>query len=141
MIAALDECGYETEAERLLGMLRARVEGDYLQTSAIFTEDMRVLSLVTDPNDYAGPGTGYRMSRERHEAINDIRQARTSAFLASNQRQYATCLDLIDLGPAEVGEDPRHGQRVRDVRLPTASRLVAVVVGVLQFVMQVVQNC
>jgi len=40
----------------VLAMVVARVEGDHLQTAAIFDEDMRVLSLVTDPNEYAGPG-------------------------------------------------------------------------------------
>ena len=43
----------------MLDMLAARVHGDHLQTAAIFDEQMHVLSLVTDPNDYAGPGTGY----------------------------------------------------------------------------------
>ena len=66
VVAALARRGYEVEAERVLGMLRARLEGDYLQTAAIFdTEDMHVLSALTDPNDYAGPGTGYRMRAER----------------------------------------------------------------------------
>ena len=53
---ALLDCGYEEEATRLLAMLDARVQGDHLQTAAIFDEQMQVLSLVTDPNDYAGPG-------------------------------------------------------------------------------------
>ena len=47
----------------MLDMMKARVAGDYLQTAAIFDEQMDVLSLVTDPNDYAGPGTGYRADR------------------------------------------------------------------------------
>ena len=55
---ALYETGFDVEAQRLLDMLLARVSGDYLQTAAIFDRDMRVLSAVTDPNDYAGPGTG-----------------------------------------------------------------------------------
>ena len=59
VVAALYETGFEAEAERVLAMLKARVAGDYLQTAAIFDESMQVLSLVTDPNDYAGPGTGY----------------------------------------------------------------------------------
>src|SRR5262249_13082343 len=62
IVAALDECGYQHEAERTMAFARARLSGDYLQTSAIFNEQLRVLSLVTDPNDYAGPGTGYEPS-------------------------------------------------------------------------------
>ena len=47
-------------------MLRARLHGDYLQTAAIFDErHARASPALTDPNDYAGPGTGYRMSAER----------------------------------------------------------------------------
>ena len=53
IVAALDECGYSTEAERTMAFAQARLSGDYLQTSAIFDEQLRVLSLVTDPNDYA----------------------------------------------------------------------------------------
>src|SRR6266566_5499583 len=56
IVAALDECGYVHEAERTMAFARARLSGDYLQTSAIFDEHLAVLSLVTDPNDYAGPG-------------------------------------------------------------------------------------
>jgi propanediol dehydratase large subunit len=106
VVAALDECGYAVEAERLLAMLRARVEGDYLQTSAIFTEDMRVLSLVTDANDYAGPGTGYNPSPERQREIDAIRQQRSVADLRADQdagRDDA----LHATGPAEVGTDAR----------------------------------
>src|SRR5262249_59644277 len=62
VVAALDESGYEDEAERIMAMTRARLAGDYLQTSAIFDEELRVLSLVTDPNDYASPGTAYEPS-------------------------------------------------------------------------------
>ena len=65
IVAALDECGYCHEAERAVAFVRTRLSGDYLQTSAIFDEHLGVLSLVTDPNDYAGPGTGYQPSPGR----------------------------------------------------------------------------
>src|SRR6185312_11109002 len=80
VVAALDESGYEAEAERIMDMTRARLAGDYLQTSAIFDEELGVLSLVTDPNDYAGPGTGYEPSAQ--------------PLLAA-------------VGPAAPGQDPR----------------------------------
>ena len=76
IVAALDECGYFHEAERTMAFARARLSGDYLQTSAIFDEHLQVLSLVTDPNDYGGPGTGYEPSPERQREIDAIRQAR-----------------------------------------------------------------
>ena len=73
------------EAERVLEMLRQRLLGDFLQTSAIFDEDMRVLSNLTDPNDYAGPGTGYRMSAERRAEVARVRQVWSPADLAAEQ--------------------------------------------------------
>jgi propanediol dehydratase large subunit len=106
VVSALDECGYALEAQRLLDMLRARVEGDYLQTSAIFTEDMRVLSLVTDPNDYAGPGTGYSPTPERQHEIDAIRQQRSVADLRDEQGA-ARDDSLRVRGEAGVGTDAR----------------------------------
>ncbi|MFU8776148.1 MAG: propanediol/glycerol family dehydratase large subunit, partial [Roseovarius sp.] len=57
-------------ARRTLGRpgdQRQRVIGDYLQPAGIFAEGFHVLSALTDPNDYAGPGTGYRVEGERWE--------------------------------------------------------------------------
>lgn len=106
VVGALDECGYEEEAQRLLAMLRARVEGDYLQTSAIFTEDMEVLSLVSDPNDYSGPGTGYVPSPARQAQMDAIRQQRSVEDLRVDQAVFRTSR-LQPGGPAPAGSDPR----------------------------------
>ena len=103
---ALLDCGYEEEAARLLAMLDARVQGDHLQTAAIFDEQMQVLSLVTDPNDYAGPGTGYEPSAARQAEIDGIRQARGVEDLRADQSEWAS--DQIKAtGPAAPGSDPR----------------------------------
>ena len=59
VVTALYATGFEDEAGRVLEMVHARVAGDYLQTAAIFDEQHERASRVTDPNDYAGPGTGY----------------------------------------------------------------------------------
>lgn len=107
VVRALDECGYTEEAERVLAMMRARVEGDYLQTAAIFDEQMRVLSAVTDPNDYAGPGTGYRPTPERQQEIDHVRQVRSTADLLAEQATHAVPGAFEDLGEADVGIDPR----------------------------------
>ena len=69
---ALAETGHEDVAERILSMLKQRVIGDYMQTSAILDKDFRVLSAVNTPNTYMGPGTGYRLDGERWEEIKDI---------------------------------------------------------------------
>jgi propanediol dehydratase large subunit len=106
VVAALDETGYETAAQRILDMTRARLAGDYLQTSAIFDEELRVLSLVTDPNDYAGPGTGFEPGPERQAEIDAIRQARGVEDLRAEQAAAAVPL-LAAGGIAAPGQDPR----------------------------------
>ncbi|MBI4943103.1 MAG: propanediol/glycerol family dehydratase large subunit [Actinobacteria bacterium] len=106
VVAALDVCGFDTEARRLLRLLRARVAGDYLQTAAIFDEDFAVLSLVTDPNDYAGPGTGYEPTPARQAQIDAVRQQRSVADLRAEQAHGAS--DRLRVaGPAAAGSDPR----------------------------------
>ncbi|MFA5709849.1 propanediol/glycerol family dehydratase large subunit [Mycolicibacterium sp.] len=107
VVAALDETGFPELAERVLGMAKARITGDYLQTAAIFDEQMNVLSALQDPNDYAGPGTGYRPTTERQEQIDTVRQARSVADLVKEQAQYAQPARLTTRGPAAVGDDPR----------------------------------
>ena len=43
-----------------------------MQTAAILDRDFRVLSGVNTPNDYMGPGTGYRVKGKRWEEIKNI---------------------------------------------------------------------
>ena len=62
-----------------------RVSADYAQreglrrlsgqASAIFTDSFEVLSAVNNPNDYQGPGTGYRLEGKRWDILKDIPQA------------------------------------------------------------------
>ena len=106
VIAALAETGFDVEAERCLDMLKARVAGDYLQTAAIFDEDMNVLSLVTDPNEYSGPGTGYRPSDKRQKEIDTIRQQKSVSDIRDEQATYRT-EDLVATGNADISHDPR----------------------------------
>jgi len=106
VIAALAENGFDLEAQRCLDMLKARVAGDYLQTSAIFDEDMNVLSLVTDPNEYSGPGTGYQPTPARQAQIDTIRQQRSVADLLVEQQSFEH-KNIFVTGSAEVSYDPR----------------------------------
>ncbi len=71
----------------MLEMLRQRLLGDFLQTAAIFDEDMRVLSNLSDPNDYAGPGTGYRMTPDRRAEV--ARSARSGRRATSRPSRSA----------------------------------------------------
>ena len=68
----LAQRGFRDVAEAIVMMMRQRVSGDYLQTSAWIDRDGTVYSAVNDPNDYQGPGTGYRISEERWEEIKNI---------------------------------------------------------------------
>ncbi len=103
-VRALAGRGYELEAERVLEMIRQRLLGDVLQTSAILDQDLNVLSSLTDPNDYAGPGTGYRMSAERRGEVASVRQVWRPADLALEQARSQGCIDLREIGPAGAGE-------------------------------------
>ena len=106
VVNALYETGFDVEAQRLLDMLLARVSGDYLQTAAIFDQDMNVLSAITDPNDYAGPGTGYRPTAQRQAQIDGIRQQRDLSQLRAEQQRWAGQW-LVPCGTATPGTDPR----------------------------------
>ncbi len=72
IVKALAESGFEELAESILSMLKQRVVGDYMQTSAILDEEFKVMSGVNCPNDYMGPGTGYRVDGKRWEEIKAI---------------------------------------------------------------------
>ena len=72
IVKALAETGYSDIADNVLSMLKQRVVGDYMQTSAILDKDFNVLSGVNTPNDYMGPGTGYRVEGARWEEIKKI---------------------------------------------------------------------
>jgi hypothetical protein len=103
VIDALYQAGYPDIAANVLEMQRQRVIGDYLQTSAIFDKEFRVLNALNDPNDYQGPGSGYRLSGERWEQLADLPQAwDPRAYLKNTQKQPAR-LWLEEVGPAKTG--------------------------------------
>lgn len=75
IVRALAKNGFADVAENVLGTLKQRISGDYLHTAAILDKNLNVISAVNNKNDYRGPGTGYRLSKERWDEIKDIRQA------------------------------------------------------------------
>ena len=75
VVLALAKHGFKDVAQSVLNMLKGKVSGDYLQTSAIFDENFNVVAAINDLNDYQGPGTGYRLEGERWERLKDIRAA------------------------------------------------------------------
>ncbi|PIF02826.1 MAG: propanediol dehydratase [Propionibacterium sp.] len=72
---ALSAAGFEDVAEAIFNLLKRRVAGDYLHTSAIFDKNFNVISAVNYPNDYVGPMSGYQISEEKWQQIKTIRQA------------------------------------------------------------------
>src|SRR3954469_6636786 len=88
VILALEKRGFAEEAENLLNVVKLRVAGDYLQTSAV-VRDGKVLSAVNDPNDYTGPGTGYRLGEKRRDEINHIRDVLDQETVLRDQNRHA----------------------------------------------------
>nr|WP_069988712.1 propanediol/glycerol family dehydratase large subunit [Massilioclostridium coli] len=72
VVRALADSGFAELADSVLNMLKARVTGDYMQTAAILDTNFNAVSGVNTPNDYMGPGTGYRVEGERWEEIKRI---------------------------------------------------------------------
>ena len=83
---ALDRGGFADVAEAVLGMQRQRVSADYLQTSAVIDADGLVRSAVNDPNEYAGPGTGYRLEGERWALLQSLPHVVVPADLLGEER-------------------------------------------------------
>jgi propanediol dehydratase large subunit len=104
VITALHEAGYHDVASNVLEMQRQRVIGDYLQPAAIFGEGFRVLSGLTDANDYQGPGTGYRVSGERWAALQDIPRAWDPRTFSQTLGRAQEATWLEEVGPAQHGD-------------------------------------
>jgi propanediol dehydratase large subunit len=83
-------------------MGRQRIAGDYLQPSAIFDRNFQVQSAINDPNDYTGPGTGYRVEQERWQEIQNIPQAKSPREFIADQIGEPS-RNLAEIGPAKTG--------------------------------------
>ena len=109
VIRSLHRGGFRAEAENLLFLVKLRVSGDYLQTSAV-VRDGRVVSAVNDPNDYTGPGTGYRLTEARRKELAAIRDVLTREEVlraeAAAEEGEARAVRYNEMGPAKAGTDP-----------------------------------
>ena len=106
VVRALAKRGFQPEAENLMLMLRQRISGDYLQTSAIL-RDGKVISALNDPNNYRGPGTGYSMPPERWDKIRNVRDLQTIETVMQGQSPPDPTAKpwLVQVGPAARGTD------------------------------------
>jgi len=106
VIRSLHRGGFEDEAENLLFLVKLRVSGDYLQTSAI-VRDRRVISAINDPNEYSGPGSGYRLTDARRKELAAIRDVLTREEVlraeAASEMGEARSIRYRSMGPASPG--------------------------------------
>ena len=110
VIKALATRGFGEEAQNLLNVVKLRVSGDYLQTSALI-RDGRIISAINDPNDYLGPGSGYRVSEERRLQLNSIRdvldQKEVLRSEAMHEKEEARRIRYRNSGEASESDDAK----------------------------------
>jgi propanediol dehydratase large subunit len=105
VIRALARRGFRDIAEKIFTIQKLRVSGDYLQTSAVVLPGGRILSAINDANEYAGPGTGYRLPAQRKAEIDDIPQAlnpREIGRAAAGEERL-----FVETGEAGPGDHPQ----------------------------------
>ena len=136
---ALDRAGFADVAEAVLGIQRQKVAADYLQTSAIIAPTGEVRSAVTEPNDYRGPGTGYRLDGERWQLLQHLPyelDPRTLVdesagdTLAEQQTHVAIVGNRSDEVVVAVGPAFADGLQATINGLPHAQVLAAIVQGI-----------
>jgi propanediol dehydratase large subunit len=107
VVKALASRGFRQEAENLLNVVKLRLSGDYLQTSAL-VRDGKIISAVNDPNDYAGPGSGYRLSEARRREIVAIRdvldQKEVLRSEALHQKEETRNITFREVGEAQPSD-------------------------------------
>jgi len=109
VIRALAKRGFRPEAENLLNLVRLRISGDYLQTSAVIRGG-RVISAINDANQYQGPGTGYRLSPARRQELAAIRDVLDREEVLRTEATFGKAeggrIRYHDLGAAGKGSHP-----------------------------------
>jgi len=73
--------------------------------------DGRIVSAINDPNDYLGPGSGYRVSEERRQQLNGIRdvldQREVLRSEAMHEKDEAKRIRYRGVGPAAESTDAK----------------------------------
>ena len=111
VVAALQQRGFDNTAANILEMGRQRVIGDYLQPAAIFKPQaqtatgsrpvFRVSSAINGPNDYTGPGTGYRVEGKRWEEMQNLPQVKSPRDFIADQIGGSSPR-LVEIGAAKT---------------------------------------
>ncbi len=106
VIRALANAGYQDIAANIFELQCQRAIGDYLQPAGIFGDNFKVLSALTDPNDYRGPGTGYRVEGQRWSALQNLPQAREPKALLEQLTADRESSWFSDTQTARPGDQP-----------------------------------
>jgi propanediol dehydratase large subunit len=101
---ALDRRGFGDVAEAIVSMQRQRISADYLQTAAVIDVEGLVHSAVNDPNEYSGPGTGYRLEGERWQLLQSLQNVVDPAELLVAETDVEPV--VLEGGEAAIGIDP-----------------------------------
>ena len=127
VMRALQRSGFGEVADNILEMGRQRIAADYLQPAAIFDADFKVQSAINDPNNYTGPGSGYRPQGQRWQDIQAIPQAKPpTGFVEPHVGQPLS--RLVEIGPAARGT----GKDVVLALGPAFGRALGVTIGGLE---------
>ena len=102
VMRALQRSGFSEVADNILEMGRQRIAADYLQPAAIFDADFKVQSAINEPNNYTGPGSGYRPQGQRWRDIQAIPQAMPPTGLVE-PHVGEPLSRLVEIGPAARG--------------------------------------
>jgi propanediol dehydratase large subunit len=97
--------GFRDVADAVFAMQRQRVAADYLQTSAVIRPDGTVVSAVNAPNDYRGPGTGYRLAGERWRRLRQLPHAVDARLLGGSAPGEPLLRDLRDARRGDASDD------------------------------------
>ena len=110
VIRALSTRGFAEEADNLLKLVKLRLSGDYLQTAAIIRNGS-IIAAINDPNEYSGPGSGYRVSEARRAEIAAIRDVLDRNEVLRTEATYgareAERIGYRSAGPAQAGKSVR----------------------------------
>lgn len=105
LVKILYEDGFVQIAENVLELLKQRITGDYLHASSIFDENFKIKNGLTDPNDYMGPGTGYRVSDERWEKLKENYRAMDPQKVAQQPADGA--MEMKVVGTSQTGDNQK----------------------------------
>jgi propanediol dehydratase large subunit len=101
----LSRRGFADVAAAVFDMQRQRVAADYLQTAAVIQPDGAVASAVNEPNDYRGPGTGYRLEGARWERLRRLPHAIDARLLGTDAVTEPQLRELGEALPLDMPDD------------------------------------